>query len=88
MNFYSIDCLGADPTNVIPKNQRKHIIDPFRSTSIAFTELQNTLWALYPYLTQHHAGKLSLYIGMPMMIKHNKATECCITNGAEGEAVS
>ena len=23
-----------------------------------------------------------------MIIKHNKATECCITNGAEGEVVS
>ena len=88
VDFYSVDRLGADPTNVIPKNQRKHIIDPLRSTNIASTELQNTLWALYPHLTQHHAGKLSLCIGMPVMIKHNEATECCVTNGAEGEVVS
>ena len=25
---------------------------------------------------------------MPVMIKHNEATECCVTNGAEGEVVS
>ncbi|KAF8582870.1 hypothetical protein K439DRAFT_1311826, partial [Ramaria rubella] len=31
--------------------------------------------------------KLSLCIGMPMLIKKNIATECCVTNGAEGTVV-
>jgi hypothetical protein len=32
-------------------------------------------------------GKLSICIGMPMIIKHNYATELCITNGQEGFVV-
>ncbi|KAI0323674.1 hypothetical protein GY45DRAFT_1349728 [Cubamyces sp. BRFM 1775] len=38
-------------------------------------------------LTDHLPGKLTLCIGMPVMIKTNEATECCVTNGAEGVVV-
>ncbi|KAJ7907713.1 hypothetical protein B0H13DRAFT_1618208, partial [Mycena leptocephala] len=30
------------------------------------------------------AGKLSLCVGMPVMIKNNDATELCITKGQDG----
>ena len=33
---------------------------------------------------KHIAGKLSLCIGLPIMIHHNFATELCITKGQEG----
>jgi hypothetical protein len=36
---------------------------------------------------QNHPGQLSLCIGMNVMIIHNQATECCVTNGAEATAV-
>jgi hypothetical protein len=32
-------------------------------------------------------GKLSLCIGMPVMIQHNEATELCITKGQESHIV-
>ena len=88
VDLYSTDHLGTDPTNTGPKKQCKHVIDTLRSTNIASPELQETLWSLHPHLTQHHPGKLSLCVGMPVMIKNNEATECCVTNGAEAEVVS
>jgi hypothetical protein len=36
------------------------------------------------FKTLHIAGKLSLCIGLPIMICHNFATELCITKGQEG----
>ncbi|KAJ7938554.1 hypothetical protein B0H13DRAFT_1587555 [Mycena leptocephala] len=35
----------------------------------------------------HVPGKLSLCVGMPIMIRHNEATELCITKGQEGKVV-
>ena len=49
--------------------------------------LQNELWDLPPSNTENRAGKLKLCIGMPIMIKYNEATECGVTNGAEGSVV-
>lgn len=40
-----------------------------------------------PAETKHHPGKLSICIKMSVMIKKNKATECNVTNGAEGIVV-
>ena len=34
-------------------------------------------------LEEHIAGKLSICIGMPVMLRYNEATECCMTKGAE-----
>jgi len=31
--------------------------------------------------------ELSLCVGMPVMIKCNEATECCVTNGAEATVI-
>jgi hypothetical protein len=44
---------------------------------------QAALWELPPAMTDHRAGKLSICEGMPILIKYNEATECCVTNGAE-----
>ena len=46
--------------------------------------MQSALWSLPHGSTEHIPGKLSLCIGMPVMLRHNEATECCITKGAEG----
>jgi hypothetical protein len=45
---------------------------------------QERLWKLPHHATDHFAGKLSICIGMPVMIRHNNATELCITKGQEG----
>ena len=42
------------------------------------------LWDLPHSATDHNPGKLALCIGMPVMIRHNDATELCITKGQEG----
>ena len=49
--------------------------------------MQNIIWNLDYADTDHIPGKLSLYIGMPVMIKNNDATEICITKGQEGHVV-
>jgi hypothetical protein len=48
-------------------------------------EVQEILWNQPPSTTSMHiAGKLSLCIGMPIMIRNNFATELCLTKGQEG----
>ena len=41
-----------------------------------------------PSCSDHVLGSLSICVGMPVMIRHNVATECCITKGAEGTVAS
>ena len=46
---------------------------------------QSVLWNEPPSFTDKHIpGKLSLCIGMPIMIRYNYATELCMTRGQEG----
>ena len=46
--------------------------------------LQQVLWEQPPASSDKHvARKLTLCIGLPVMLKYNDATECCITKGAE-----
>ena len=54
------------------------------STNISEVD-QNMLWDLEHNPTDHIPGKLSLCIGMPIMIRYNIATELCITKGQEGD---
>jgi len=45
------------------------------------------IWNLPHSATNHFPGKLSLCIGMPVIIRNNDATELCITKGQEGHVV-
>lgn len=46
--------------------------------------MQKILWEQPHSSAQKHVpAKLTLCIGLPVMLKHNDATECCMTNGAE-----
>ncbi|RDX39593.1 hypothetical protein OH76DRAFT_1367345 [Lentinus brumalis] len=49
--------------------------------------LQQLLWQLKPCVTDQIPGVLPICRGMPVMLKHNEATELCATNGAEGTVV-
>ena len=42
------------------------------------------LWELEHNVTEHVLGKLTLCIGMPVMIRYNVATGLGITKGQEG----
>ncbi|KAF8588933.1 hypothetical protein K439DRAFT_1645262 [Ramaria rubella] len=63
-----------------------HSIDTLTTMGINSAK-QWVLWKLPPDMTDHKAGKLSLCLGMPVLIKKNIATECCVTNGAEAIVV-
>ena len=48
-------------------------------------DMRKALWSQLPSSTDKHiAGKLSLCIGMPIMIRYNYTTEICMTRGQEG----
>jgi len=48
-------------------------------------EMMHGFWSQPPSSTDKHiAGKLSLCIGLPVMIRYNFATEMCMTRGQEG----
>ena len=49
--------------------------------------IQKTLWDCSPHSSEHFPGKLSLCLGMPIMIRNNDATELCITKGQEAYVV-
>jgi uncharacterized protein DUF6570/helitron helicase-like protein/PIF1-like helicase len=51
-------------------------------------EMQKALWDQQPSSTDKQiAGKLTLCLGLPVMIRHNYATEICMTRGQEGYVV-
>ncbi|PPQ75527.1 hypothetical protein CVT24_013233 [Panaeolus cyanescens] len=51
--------------------------------------VQSLLWDQAPSFTDKHiAGKLSLCVGLPVIIRYNYATELCMTRGQEGYVVS
>jgi hypothetical protein len=63
--------------------------NPSHNTKQLPPDVQKILWEQPPSTTQNHApGKLSLCVGMPVMLKHNEATEYCITKGAEATVVN
>jgi hypothetical protein len=89
-SFYSIDKWK----DTEPKRKRKGVppkrpINPARNGNVLTPGLQKLLWELpHSSSDKHIPGKLSLCIGMPVMLRHNDATECCITKGAEATVVS
>ena len=48
---------------------------------------QDALWECYPHMSDHVPAKLSLCVGMPVMIRNNEATELCVTKGQEAVVV-
>ena len=83
-NFYSIDKHGKeiDPASG-EKKKKKQVLAKHVSNKIGFED-QIEIWKLRHGSTDNVAGKLSLCIGMPVMIRNNDATELCITKGQEG----
>ena len=87
-DFYSDDELGEDidPSTLtsIRKKNRNSIPSTKKQLS---TDMQDALWNLRHSASEHIPGKLSLCIGLPVMIRNNDATELCITKGQEGHIV-
>ena len=87
-DFYSDDELGADidPSTLtsVRKKNKKSIPSTKKQLS---PDMQDALWNLRHSASEHIPGKLSLCIGLPVMIRNNDATELCITKGQEGHIV-
>ena len=80
-DFYSEDSLKIKENNMDKGTSRSKILHVKEMSN----EMQEILWNQLPSTTDKHiAGKLSLCIGLPIMIRHNFATELCITKGQEG----
>ena len=76
-NFYSEDSANLN-------NNEKKTSGALRIKEIT-DEIQMSLWSQTPSSTDKNiAGKLSLCIGLPVMIRYNFATELCMTRGQEG----
>ncbi|TFK58951.1 hypothetical protein BDN72DRAFT_781396, partial [Pluteus cervinus] len=79
VDFYSEDTLSTNVDSDKPKGRRH------KQKKIISTEVQQILWN-QPVSTsdKNIPGKLSLCIGLPIMIRTNIATELCMTKGQEG----
>ncbi|KDR80493.1 hypothetical protein GALMADRAFT_18784, partial [Galerina marginata CBS 339.88] len=88
-HFYSIDRWGKekDPASKSKWGKSKSAAKlKHKSNEIEFDD-QLEIWKLRHGATENFAGKLSLCLGMPVMIRNNDATELCITKGQEGIVV-
>ena len=79
--FYSIDKLGNAG---LTRKKRGSRSSKKTSGNVDIPiDVQKTLWDSSPHSSEHFPGKLSLCLGMPIMIRNNDATELCITKGQE-----
>ena len=86
-NFYSIDKWGKDIDSSVKKRQRMSSSKSlYVKSDIDFAD-QKEIWKVRHGATENFAGKLSLCLGMPVMIRNNDATELSITKGQEGFVV-
>lgn len=87
MTFYSKDRWNTeiveDESTAARLRAFEASVEPTRSGNDIDERLRNFLWNLPPNSTGHRAGMLRLCYGMPVMLKHNEATELCVTNSAE-----
>jgi hypothetical protein len=84
-HFYSIDRFCSPPDAAVkqPRGKKSKASGKHMSSEISLA-LQKIIWNLPHSATNHFPGKLSLCIGMPVIIRNNDATELCITKGREG----
>ena len=84
VHFYSDDSLKSVDNAQKPIKKRKGK----KKVTQLNDRIQQMLWNLpHSSADKPVPGKLSLCIGLPVMIKSNVATELCITNGQEGTVV-
>ena len=84
-HFYSVDKLGD--VGLERKRRRSRTSKKVPANVDIPNNIQNTLWESSPHTSDHFPGKLSLCLGMLIMIRNNDATELCITKGQEAYVV-
>ena len=93
-HFYSVDTYNdkdIEKGNGARKGKRGKNTSPekgrVRRDNVIPLRKQRRLWSLPHASTHPLPGTLSICMGLPVMIKTNEATECGVTNGAEGVIV-
>ena len=92
VDFFSIDTLPSQDVKDTRSNKRRCVRRMPHRARKELTEhgkinpnIQKILWEQPPCAnTKLVPGKLSLCVGMPVMIRNNIATELCMTKGQEG----
>lgn len=90
VSFYSDDLPAmeaANPDDVMTSRKGFGAPKPRAKTrkGLIPNSIQKCLWNQPPCSnTKRVAGRLDLCAGLPVIIRHNAATELCITNGQEG----
>jgi hypothetical protein len=84
-HFYSIDTVASNESE---EEQQKKKNNAHRKRSVKYNSIpENIQQALWEQPTCANTklipGKLSICLGMPIMIRNNAATEMCITKGQE-----
>ncbi|KAH8103155.1 hypothetical protein BXZ70DRAFT_874286, partial [Cristinia sonorae] len=88
--FYSIDSYPSSKRSnedQLSRKLRKNLSNPVRANNNMDYRMQQVLWELAPENTRNLPSKLQICIGMPVMVRYKIATECGVTNGAEGIVV-
>ncbi|KIL57946.1 hypothetical protein M378DRAFT_15905 [Amanita muscaria Koide BX008] len=81
--FYSEDTLKSTGNDNVASRKKST-----RKISRISDELQQVIWNLpHSSADKQVPGKLSLCLGLPVLLKCNVATELCITNGQEATVV-
>jgi hypothetical protein len=88
IDFFSDDELGddIDPSTLSSVRKKDRKSRPSSKKHLS-PDMQDAVWDLRHSASEHIAGKLSLCLGLPVMIRNNDATELCITKGQEGHIV-
>lgn len=89
--FHSIDHWASNSTTHDSVRQAQRTADsttdPLRRSDEIPSNVRDVLWSIPPTASDHHAGVLLLCKDLPVLLKHNFATELCATNGAEATVV-
>jgi len=88
-HFYSVDARAGSSDDVRTKGRRRKKTRGSADTlsSGISQKDQEALWECSPHMSGGVAAKLSLCVGMPVIIRNNEATELCITKGQEAIVV-
>ena len=82
VDFYSEDTSKVSPSEL---EKVSGTTGSLKRVAQLTNEMQRALWDQQPSTTDKHiAGKLTLCLGLPVMIQTNYATELCMTRGQEG----
>jgi len=84
-HFYSIDKLGN--SGLGRKKRGTKVSQRVSACADIPSDVKKMLWDSSPHSSEHFPGKLSLCLGMPIMIRNNDATELCITKGQEAYVI-